>query len=270
MPHERTAQPEPAPDRVRPARDLLAPIAAAVVLAVVLTPADPAIARAVGAIPLAGDARRTLETLQQFGDLATMAIAIILIALLDRRRLRRTLDWILAAILAALAFNATKVLTGRLRPRMVEEGSGWLGPLAEFTTEAGDIARPIEFWAPGVHEALAMPSTHTAHAAVAAVFLAAMYPPLRWLVWPWVALVALARVRLGAHWPTDTIVGAGLAIALASVVVRRYWGVRGLDWLWKRVVDRGAGPAFPATRRADLDAAERLARATYGDDSSST
>lgn len=43
------------------------------------------------------------------------------------------------------------------------------------------------------------------------------FPPLAYLVIPFAALVALSRVILGMHYPTDVIVGAVLGLTLSWV-----------------------------------------------------
>lgn len=233
-------------------RTLALPVTAAVVLGAAVLLLDNPIRDAIRGLPIGGDVKREFESLQQFGGLTSIAVVALVIALLQPARLRRVLDWLAAVALGSLLFNAMKVATGRLRPRITTEDA-WIGPLGKF--DAGHaIVHPYEFWKPDVFASLSMPSTHTTHAAIAGVFLAHMYPPLRFLVWPWVAIVALARVYFGSHWPSDVVVGACLGFALGSVVVNRYWGVRALDWVWVRVVDRKASPAFPASRRADLEA----------------
>lgn len=238
-------------------RTLALPVTAALVLGVAVLLLDTPIRDAIRSLPIGGDVKREFESLQQFGGLTSIAIVAAVIALLQPSRLRRVLDWLAAVALGSLVFNAMKVATGRLRPRVTTE-EAWIGPLGEFDAGHGTV-HPYEFWKPDVFASLSMPSTHTTHAAIAGVFLAHLYPPLRYLVWPWVALVALARVYFGSHWPSDVVVGACLGLALGSLVIHRYWGVRALDWVWGRVVDRKATPAFPASRRADLEAWARLA-----------
>lgn len=60
------------------------------------------------------------------------------------------------------------------------------------------------------------PSGHTLHAAAFAVMLACYYPGLLWLVLPFALSVAISRVVLGLHYPTDVAAGALLGSAIAG------------------------------------------------------
>jgi undecaprenyl-diphosphatase len=63
------------------------------------------------------------------------------------------------------------------------------------------------------------PSGHTSAAFLVATLLGYFYPPLLpWLLL-WASTVGMARVILGVHFPTDTLVGAlmGVSVALASL-----------------------------------------------------
>jgi undecaprenyl-diphosphatase len=60
------------------------------------------------------------------------------------------------------------------------------------------------------------PSGHTLHAVMFTVMLAHYVPALLWLVVPFALSVALSRVVLGLHYPTDVAAGALLGWTLAE------------------------------------------------------
>lgn len=60
------------------------------------------------------------------------------------------------------------------------------------------------------------PSGHTLHAVNFTVMLAHYHPPLLWLVVPFAASVAVSRVVLGLHYPSDVLAGGLLGWLLAA------------------------------------------------------
>lgn len=60
------------------------------------------------------------------------------------------------------------------------------------------------------------PSGHTLHAVAFTTVACAYFPMLVWLLVPFTALIALSRVVLGLHYPSDVLAGAGLGVSLAA------------------------------------------------------
>ena len=63
------------------------------------------------------------------------------------------------------------------------------------------------------------PSGHTMHAVSFGILLTAYYPALGWILWPFAAIVALSRVMLGLHYPSDVLVGAALGWLTARAML---------------------------------------------------
>lgn len=61
------------------------------------------------------------------------------------------------------------------------------------------------------------PSGHTLHAVVFTIIATAYFPVLIWLLYPFLFLVAMSRVVLGLHYPTDVVVGAILGVLIANI-----------------------------------------------------
>jgi undecaprenyl-diphosphatase len=124
-------------------------------------------------------------------------------ALADWRRRPRSVPWsallaTAALLIASAASGLLKDVFDRVRPALAEPG------VTALVSLPGDAS---------------MPSGHAATAAAAAGVVALLHPRLRAPLAALVAAIALSRVYLGVHYPSDVIVGAALGLAIAWLVV---------------------------------------------------
>jgi uncharacterized membrane protein YbhN (UPF0104 family)/membrane-associated phospholipid phosphatase/tRNA A-37 threonylcarbamoyl transferase component Bud32 len=144
---------------------------------------------------------RPLVVVMQAGSLAAVPATALLALVARRPRLAR--DLMTGGGLAWLLAKVAKAVVGRGRP-----GSLLDQVLLRGATEAG----------------LGFPSGHVA---VAAALATAAAPHLgrtaRRTVWAVVAMVAVARIYVGAHLPVDVVGGAALGW-LAGALVHLLWG----------------------------------------------
>ncbi len=99
-------------------------------------------------------------------------------------------------VIALILYRKLKRWTRRPRPYAADRRiQPWIAPLDEFS----------------------FPSGHTLHAVSFTVVALAHYPVLAWVLVPFTASVAVSRVVLGLHYPSDVLAATGIGCALASL-----------------------------------------------------
>jgi undecaprenyl-diphosphatase len=162
---------------------------------------------------------------KSFWFLVPVAFALAAIALFALPALPRMSQRMLAAIavrlgflllaigLPGLFFSVAKRLIGRARPLV--EGS--TGPFSY---------RPLG-WSV---EYASLPSGHSIDAFAAATAIGALWPWTRPFMWTYAVVIALSRVVLTAHFPSDVLVGAVVGV-VGVLLVRDWFATRGLAFV---------------------------------------
>ena len=95
-----------------------------------------------------------------------------------------------------LLYKYLKVHTVRPRPYQVHQ-----------TITLGE--RPLDVFS--------FPSGHTLQAVLFTIMIGHQVPMMLWVLLPFTLLIALSRLVLGLHYPTDVLVGAGIGATFATI-----------------------------------------------------
>lgn len=148
-----------------------------------------------------------------------------LIALYFARRRRWDAVWFILAFVAAIA------LCDAVGARVLKPLFGRVRPCYALPPESVRLLIPIA-------NSGSMPSLHTANNFAGALVAFLFERRTGYVLFPVAALVALSRVGLGVHWPTDLLAG----ILWGALAAAAGWGVaRLLESGWRR--RRGPAPA---------------------------
>ena len=132
---------------------------------------------------------------------------------------------LMAALIAVdgfdgLAASAHLALTGLVALTLYRLLKRWTRRPRPFASDAR-----IRAWVAPLDE-FSFPSGHTLHAVAFTVVALAHYPVLAWLLIPFTASIAVSRVVLGLHYPSDVLAATGIGVGLASVSL---WLVPGVS-----------------------------------------
>ena len=139
--------------------------------------------------------RRFFALISRLGDgVLWYALMLVLPLVYGTAAIRVSLRMAAFAVLGLLLYKLIKSLTSRERPyrrhRDIKLGTH---PLDQYS----------------------FPSGHTLHAVGFTTTAVAAYPELAWILLPFTILIAMSRVILGLHYPTDVIAGASIGALLA-------------------------------------------------------
>ncbi len=146
---------------------------------------------------------------------------------------RRTSEWVHAALALVSRLGDGWLWLALAAALLLAERSAALPTLLEMALAAAvglplyaglkrRMARPrpcatagsgLEALVPAL-DLYSFPSGHTLHAVAFTTVVLAHFPVLAWLLVPFTALVALSRVVLGLHYPSDVLAGATLGSLL--------------------------------------------------------
>ena len=132
---------------------------------------------------------------------------------------------LMAALIAfdgieGLAASAHLAATGLIALTLYKILKRWTRRPRPFASDAR-----IRAWVAPLDE-FSFPSGHTLHAVAFSLVALAHYPVLAWLLVPFTASVAVSRVVLGLHYPSDVLAATGIGVALASLSL---WLVPGVS-----------------------------------------
>lgn len=139
--------------------------------------------------------RRFFSTVSRLGNgVFWYALIALLPLMFGREALAASLHMLLIGLIGLALYKYLKSHLVRERP-YITRGTITLGtaPLDQYS----------------------FPSGHTLHAVSFTLIALSYYPQLWWLLVPFASLVALSRVVLGLHYPTDVAAGAALGALLA-------------------------------------------------------
>ena len=148
------------------------------------------------------------------------AFVLLLLAALDSPRLPGISRCVLATVAFRAGFIFMAIAVPGLFAAVVKRLIGRARPYV-----AGDDAW-TSLWFGWRSDYAAFPSGHATTAFAAAVAIGALWPKLRPLMWVYAVAIAVSRVIVTAHHPSDVIAGA-IVGTIGALLVRNWYASRG-------------------------------------------
>ena len=152
-----------------------------------------------------------------------LGVLLVVVAAIESPALSRLTNLVLVSMAVRLGFlfaaisipgivaSLVKNMIGRRRP---SDLGPWL--YAPFT------------WKPAFSS---MPSGHSTTAFAVAIAFGAVFPRARLVLWIYAGIIALSRIVITAHFPSDVLAGA-LVGACGALIVRNWFAARGLGFVF--------------------------------------
>jgi len=172
-----------------------------------------------------GAAASILRLVTMTGNAVTViaALSVVSIVLVRAGRRRQAVFLVTATIAAMIVNPLVKQVFQRARPDLIPHH-----PIGGYAFPSGHTMNSMSF--------------------AAALVVAFWHTRQRWLVATaapaWAVVVALSRVYLGVHYPSDVVAGWALAVAVVGIVWLLFW--RDLEAGHKR--ERRQGPVGPTQK----------------------
>ncbi len=228
-------------------RPRLGSAALVAIIAVIMLAADAWTIGAVGRAP--GWLTATFNDVTDFGKsvwvLVPVALMLAATAAPASPALARMSRGVLAAVAVRLGFLFLAISLPGLVFSIVKRFIGRARPLV------GGTADPFLYvpWGWNVEYA-SLPSGHATDTFAIATAVGALWPSARPVLWTYAVVIAVSRVMVTAHFPSDVVAGAAIG-TVGALLVRDWFARRGLAFVLAMdgSVRAKAGPSFARIKR---------------------